>query len=331
MTLSKNNIKNNKERSINTRKNKIILIKSKFKNIKKYNIILDIDECLVNSQIFNSINTDFYITNGPHNFITFTSLEKKDNIRNDFITFLRPGLQKFMSFLFENFNVGFWTTGTTTYAKNLITELFDKLDLEDEYKNLICFFTRVKANYDTLPKSKTKVIKYKTYDLISKKTYFNSSGHLPVKDLNILFNNEYFKNKNISPNNTILIDDNLVHNGINNGHNVLSIKKFNYLFTCDTLLQELQKYLTTLLLKNNKLINIHNTNLKQFLDVEDSIYNEHTLNPKLDYIKKVEDYCNKKITKKKKISNSKKTKLKYKKTKGKHSNNFKDTKNSKKK
>ena len=296
--------------------------KSNFYNIKKYNIILDIDECIVNSQNFvNAANTDIYITRGPHRFIKFSTGKNLDKIQ--YITFLRPGLEVFLRFLFKNYNVGIWTTGTTTYAKALIKELFkNELELEEEYKNLICFFTRVEDDNDDLYLTNETIIrKYKSYDLITKKTFLNTSNGVPVKDLNILFNNKYFKNKNILPSNTILIDDNFIHNGINNGSNVISVRMFNYLFTCDTLLQKLEKYLTSLLLKKNKLIKIHTIKLKQFVDIKDNIYNEYIKNPKLDYIKKVEKYCNSKSktnkskTSKSKISKSKTSKSKISKSK----------------
>jgi len=87
--------------------------------LKKNTIILDIDECLINTPMTYE---KYYTTSGPHNSFL---LEK-----SRMVSFRRPYLEKFLSVVFEKFNVGFWTTGTKDYAKEVLTEILlgEKMD-----------------------------------------------------------------------------------------------------------------------------------------------------------------------------------------------------------
>ena len=54
------------------------------------------------------------MTKGPHK-VDFFMIDKQK-----FLIFKRPNLDNFLEYLFEHFNVGFWTTGTTNYAKKCL-------------------------------------------------------------------------------------------------------------------------------------------------------------------------------------------------------------------
>lgn len=249
---------------------------------KKYNIILDLDDCIIHSESnFSLFYEDKYFTNGPYKYILWSYLyPSKYSSRNDehmqFITYLRPNLKNFLTFIFKNFNVGIWTTGTVAYAKNLIKSLFLKLYIEDNYDELIFFIARcdrsIKNNKNT------------SYDIINNKFFDNMSNGNIVKDMNLLFSDSFYKDKKIYSHNTLLIDDNLSHNGINNGNNIISVAQYIYHNTCDDILLQLIEYLTSLLLQKNK-VNISTIKLKQFLNptskdiknMDQRIYTKHNI------------------------------------------------------
>jgi hypothetical protein len=263
--------------------------------VKKYNILLDMDECILQSIFQNEINENFYLTKGPHKIVI--PLPKKDSkgkLRVKFIAFVRPHLEEFLKFLFKHFNVGIWTMGPTDYAKSIIENVFKELDMEDEFKKLICYITRNSDKpYDYGNKNdinaKKPHISY-SYDIINKKTFKTTSNLLNVKQLSTLFNDDVYKKLGFNSSNTILIDNAIEHNGINNGMNVITVPAFKYLMACDKFLPKLQKYLQNILI--NKKVNLSTYKLKQFIDTTTDFYNERL--PKLmskDYITKIESDC----------------------------------------
>ena len=93
-------------------------------NSKKYNIILDVDNTLLESIDINSISTDKLdkLTDLSDNFIVFEN--------GKFLTFFRNYLIPFLVFLFDNFNVSIWTAGSANYVLPIISEIYRLLKKE---------------------------------------------------------------------------------------------------------------------------------------------------------------------------------------------------------
>jgi TFIIF-interacting CTD phosphatase-like protein len=81
----------------------------------KKNIILDLDQTIISAEA-----TEEY------NFEKNKDKAKKfkyHNMDSYYIVFERPGLQKFLNFLFSNFNVSVWTAASKDYALFIIEKI----------------------------------------------------------------------------------------------------------------------------------------------------------------------------------------------------------------
>jgi len=74
----------------------------------KLNIILDLDNTIIHSIAYSRVK---YLPK-------FLDLEYIDI--GDFITYKRPHLERFLNFLFDNFNVGVYTLGSRDYALDIV-------------------------------------------------------------------------------------------------------------------------------------------------------------------------------------------------------------------
>ena len=83
-------------------------------NAKKFNIILDLDNTLINSLTPTEVKKM-----ARSKFRKFESVDMDKSYK----VFLRPGLQDFLDFLFENFNVSVWTAASKEYASFIIDEI----------------------------------------------------------------------------------------------------------------------------------------------------------------------------------------------------------------
>lgn len=146
-------------------------------NHKKPNILLDLDETLINS----IYPTEFKFeknTKKAKDFFTFYDMDK------DYIIFERPGLQPFLDYLFENFNVSVWTAASKSYALFII----DTIILQNK------------------PNRKLEYILFDYHCNISKK------NRKCAKKLEMLW--EYYGIREFNERNTIIFDDNTdVYNG----------------------------------------------------------------------------------------------------------------------
>lgn len=78
---------------------------------KPYNVILDLD-----STIISSIASDEERKSDKKKFKHYVW----ENMEGDFKVFARPGLQEFLDWLFENFNVSIWTAASKEYGLFII-------------------------------------------------------------------------------------------------------------------------------------------------------------------------------------------------------------------
>lgn len=82
------------------------------KGMKQLNVILDLDQTLISAEELSTFDPKRYKKK-------LDSLAHK-RMEDLFIVFARPGLQEFLDYLFENFNVSVWTAATKNYALFII-------------------------------------------------------------------------------------------------------------------------------------------------------------------------------------------------------------------
>lgn len=93
--------------------------------MNKKNIILDLDNTLLNSLTFKEVKN---FPQSKQKFFTYVDMDKSYRV------YLRPYLQKFLDFLFANYNVSIWTAASKSYATFIIDNIIlvkpeRKLDL----------------------------------------------------------------------------------------------------------------------------------------------------------------------------------------------------------
>ena len=162
------------------------------------NLILDIDDTLIKTVSINE-DTDITSLNINHEF----KIIKLPNFLG--VVYIRPYLLKFLKFCFSYFNIGFWTSGSTLYCREIL-----KLILTNEqYEQTNLILARDNNNYVDI---KTNII-YRNVihnDIILKPLHllWNDKIHSTTfnsKNTLIIDNNKEISNSNFT--NSILIDD----------------------------------------------------------------------------------------------------------------------------
>lgn len=275
--------------------------------LKKNTIILDIDECLINSTM-----PDTYMTSGPHDLFV---LEKWK-----YLVFRRPYLDKFLRVVFDKYNVGFWTTGTKDYALGIL-----KMILLNEQMDAVKF---ILAREDTKTKQKSKIQSIKVplnkydkahysywkddnnpnlsvgyIDVLKNKKFnnkiFQHENSILVKDLSYVFQHPEYS-KFCNKNNTILIDDNPKHYQVNNGNNTIAIQPWSHKVWCDDKLNVLMDWLIK---HHNK--NLGKSKLPNLLDrTLPEMYNFGKGSDKLNN-QLLENHCQEKVKSKNKTQTKK--------------------------
>ena len=137
--------------------------------MKKYNLILDLDQTLISAEPSEEFNFKKYQKKAETHF-------RFHGMDGYYIVFERPYLQKFLDYIFKNFNVSIWTAASQSYALFII----DKIILSKSGRKLDYIF----FNY---------------HCKLSKK---NGKGS---KDLSLLWN--LYKLNGYSNKNTAILDD----------------------------------------------------------------------------------------------------------------------------
>jgi hypothetical protein len=165
----------------------------------RLNIILDLDNTIINSIAYPRVPL---VPKG-------LKLDYKDI--GDFITFKRPHLDRFLTFLFENFNVGVYTLGSRDYAEDIVWNFIQHV-----------------------PNRKVDFILSREDEIINKSLEKYNRFNL-TKNLNYIWNDlrvyDYY------PCNTFIIDDN-PYVKQSNQVNTISIHKFEVLFDNNQFNQE---------------------------------------------------------------------------------------------
>jgi len=156
----------------------------------KKNLLLDLDETLISAE--PTTEYDFKKNKRKAKKFTF------HNMDDYYIVFERPGLQEFLKYVFEKYNVSVWTAASKEYGLFII----EKILLQNK------------------PERKLDFIMFSYHCDISEK---KGKG---LKDLGILW--KKFKLDGYNESNTVIIDDNNEVSEINKDR-CIHIKPFKFL------------------------------------------------------------------------------------------------------
>jgi len=214
----------------------------------KLNIILDLDECLLysilqdlkesNYKEYSSYQTKLKKLGFPSFFFKY----KFDGAKSDeySLTFTRPHLQEFISYLFKHYNVSVWSNGYYTYVDKICDIIFTK-----SQRN------KLKIIFGSRDLSPTVHVVY-VYDIKNKKQLYNFANYNKnIKDLSYLFKTKPYSTI-FNKDNTILIDDSQYHLDYNK-YNVLNIKHWLFYEKDDIILLKVIDYLKSSNINTEKL------------------------------------------------------------------------------
>ena len=246
------------------------------------NLILDLDSTLIHSvfPVSNNyflkniigadmINIRYTITKNKIKNVNKNKKTKKKQKKNktqkkvvtttEFLCFKRKQLNIFLRYCFNNFNVGFWSSGETIYVENILKNIL----LPEEYKKCICIVSRVKMDEDAV---------YFKDSINNKRFKIENVNKTVVKKLSYIYNNK------ITSENTLLLDDD-TRNKAANCKNTILIPAYEYNINNDDclflLIEQFEK------IKNKKTINT-----LDFNKIEDLLFKNYKLNDKYTNIVK---------------------------------------------
>jgi len=176
----------------------------------KINIIFDIDDTLI-----HHLTAPTWIT---------IKKETEYAITNNNLTLIRDYCRDLLDFCFNNFNVGFWSTGTPKHILPIIKNIVPN---QENYKKINLLLCR--THWDNKQITYQNILTKKKYKIVK----FNDRL---VKSLDFLYTHPDFK-RMFNSKNTLLVDDNPDHIGIN-PYNSIYIPKYCY-ENNDTVLLEL--------------------------------------------------------------------------------------------
>jgi TFIIF-interacting CTD phosphatase-like protein len=157
------------------------------KKTKKINVILDLDNTLIYSIPFEKF---------PKKTTTHLHKLKYHNMDNDYYVFERPGLQDFLDWLYENFNIMVWSAASPDYVEFIVKNIVEKNGRQVDYV----------LNSDNCEESQEKF------------------GDKHIKNLKMLW--DVYDIKGYGPYNTLIIDDLKMVCKIQ-PNNSIQIKSFN--------------------------------------------------------------------------------------------------------
>lgn len=113
-------------------------------DIKMLNILLDLDNTLISSV---TLKEDKSLKKSSSMYTTAKEKLNWKLMGDDYIVFERPGLQEFLTYLFQHFNVSVWTAATKSYALFIIDEFILKHHPERKL-NFILFSHHCRISMD---------------------------------------------------------------------------------------------------------------------------------------------------------------------------------------
>jgi TFIIF-interacting CTD phosphatase-like protein len=173
-------------------------------NRKKYNIILDLDETLINTIPSTQNVNDRHIDR----------IQLNDNLT----VYSRNELQYFLTYLFDNYNVSVWSAGTEPYVEFIVNNIILKYDRRVDF--VLSRKDCVKSQEMFPNKQCLKNLKY-VYNNID------------------IYNSQYYNECN-----TVLVDDNISTYHANYTNTILATSfNLDYVYFNDDYLRQLKRLL----------------------------------------------------------------------------------------
>jgi len=168
------------------------------KLFKKLLIMLDLDQTLISSELLDKSAADDgeQVYNIEENKVKARNFNFQ-NMEGLYVIFERPHLQEFLTFLFENFDVGVWTAASQDYANFIVKNIVVGDHPERKLKYFLCNYHGKKS----------------------------SSIYDGSKDLKMLW--ELYKIPGRNDSNTIILDDYIEVYNTQKG-NCVAVKEFCY-------------------------------------------------------------------------------------------------------
>ena len=166
--------------------------------LKRILVMLDLDQTLISSELLDKSAADDgeQVYNIEENKVKARNFNFQ-NMEGLYVIFERPHLQEFLTFLFENFDVGVWTAASQDYANFIVKHIVIGDHPERKLKYFLCNYHGKKS----------------------------SSIYSGSKDLKMLW--ELYKIPGRDSSNTIILDDYIeVYNTQKN--NCVAVKEFCY-------------------------------------------------------------------------------------------------------
>jgi hypothetical protein len=151
----------------------------------KKNIVLDLDNTLLYAMLLEKYEKIKHEKNDKiKKFKTVPLYDDNKTKKSGYMVFLRPNLNKFLNFLFKNFNVGVWSSGNKSYVDFIVKNIILKGNEKRKNKRILEF---VLSSGDC-DKSEKNYGKHKIKDLryiweIKKKKGFDLTNTFIIDDL----------------------------------------------------------------------------------------------------------------------------------------------------
>lgn len=108
---------------------------------KNFNVFLDLDHTIICSEEYDDEIFKYVLEYDDYDFLY------------PYVTVARPHLQKFLDFLFDNFNVGIWTAASKNYA-SFIYDRFIKKYNKNRHLKLLLYNTHCDFSSKTMGNTK---------------------------------------------------------------------------------------------------------------------------------------------------------------------------------
>lgn len=142
---------------------------------KKYNIVLDLDNTLLSAVPLEDLKTDKKTKEKMKEFTHY-------NMDDYYIIFERPGLQKFLDYIFKHFNVSIFTLASKSYALWIVDNIILKKDKPKRKVDYIFF-----SYHSNWSKSKSSNKNLKSMEMLwttfGLDHQFNSNNTFIIDDL----------------------------------------------------------------------------------------------------------------------------------------------------
>jgi TFIIF-interacting CTD phosphatase-like protein len=197
----------------------------------KFNCVLDIDQTLIAAEVLEEYN----IEKNKEKSVKF----KFENMDDYYIIFQRPHLQKFLDYLFANFNVSIWTAASKDYALFIIDKIITPTNKPERKIDWVFFSYHCDVSRKIKKSSKDLTMLWDIYRIKG----YSIDNTFIIDDYDEVYNSQ--------PNNSIIVPEFQYYDENSENDNFLKklIKQLKILNNSNSI-----KHLITINKKNKKLL-----------------------------------------------------------------------------